>query len=646
MKEGDDLVINIQFQICGLVILILVAALYVKRRTIWINTDRIFGVFIAITLFSTIADIASIYTINFRDSISPLFNEFVCKLYLYTLTLASFITLIYLVAEVCRNDKRFFKLVGYMSLAMVAVGVAYIFLPIEYHVNKADESIYTLGPAVIYTYVVSVILLVLSVTGNMVFGTHRGRYRHNPVTVILTTFIIAAGIQFVNNQILIVSFAESVAVLLIYLFMENPADKMDEETGFYTSGMLKAYIDRQYMMGERFFIVAFSVNSYDVVTRTFGINNAANLLKNVAVYLRELDEVQLFRLGEYRFAIAGSYENEEIFNNVMRYMNEIEKKEFAVSNTQITINTDICVFNDSELLNNSDEVLYCINSILSGHTGDGIIDINKNSLEDVNWRSSIEDTLRWAIDNDKFMVYYQPIYSIEKQCFVSFEALVRLWDEKGTFIAPDEFIPIAEQNGLIADIDMIVLKKVCRFINDTDPNQYGIKYIEVNLSAVQCMNSGFAADLKRVMDDYGVPIEYIHFEITETAMANSKQSLSDNMHKLIGLGSAFFLDDYGSGYANLNFLIDFPFRAVKLDKELVWSFFNNKKGEIATRFSIDMLKSLDMEIVAEGIETKEQFNAMKDFEVEYIQGYYFSRPLNENDVIDFVRNSPLGAATA
>lgn len=640
------MVFNIQFQICGLIILIMLAALYYKRRTIWINTDKIFGVFIVIALFSTIADIASVYTINYRNSIPKELNEFVCKLYLFSLTLVSFITLLYLVADIYRNDNTFFKLVRYMCIVMGILGLVYIVLPIEYYVNVNDGSIYTKGPAVFYTYAVSFVFVVISLVGNARFASRKGRYRRNPITVILITFLLAAFIQFIYNQFLIVTFAESVAVLLIYLFMENPADKMDEDTGFYTVGMMKAYIDRQYMTNERFFIVSFSVNSYDVLTRTFGINNTVKLITGVADYLKELDNVLLFRLGEYRFAIAGSYENELIYDNVMNCMKEINNRTFPISNTEITVNTDICILRDSTLLKSSEEVLYCINSILSNHPGDEVVVINENSLEDVNRRSRIEETLRWAIDNDMFMVYYQPIYSIEKKGFVSFEALVRLWDENGDFLAPDEFIPIAEQNGLIRDIDMIVLDKVCRFINDTDPNQYGIKYIEVNLSVVQCMNSSFASDLKKVMDNYGVPLEYIHFEITETAMANSKQSLSDNMNKLIGLGSAFFLDDYGSGYANLNFLIDFPFRAVKLDKELIWSYFNNKKGEIATKFSIDMLKSLDMEIVAEGIETKEQFNAMKDFKVEYIQGYYFSKPLGENDVIDFIRKSSVNVANA
>lgn len=638
------MVFNVDFQIAGLVILVLVAALYRKRRTVWIYTDRIFGMLIVAALMCVVFDIASIVTINYRDDVPALLNELVCKLYLFSLAMVACITLLYLLADVFRDSSNYTKVYLYISMILMLVALAYFVLPIEYHVDPVHGSIYSYGPAVLYTYAVCIVFLIISMAGMYIFRNKISHPRRNPVLVILTAFIVAACIQFANNSLLIVSFAVSVAVLLVYLFMENPIDKVDENTGLFNTGMLKTYIDRQYLMNKKFFLAAVNVRSYDVYTRTFGIANANGLMVNFAEYLKDIDNALLFRLGECRFAVAGSYENEELYDSLRSHILNVKKKSFSICNTDIALDFDICMLKDSTLLNNSEEVVYYVdailgNTLLDNEKSGDIIIIDQKHIDDVNRCSNIEETLRWAIENDKFEVFYQPIYSIAERKFIAFEALIRLCDERGKQMYPDDFIPIAERNGMITKIDMIVLDKVCRFVNDTDPLQYGIKSIEVNLSAVQCMQNALAYELKNVLDRYGVPVEYIHYEITETAMVNSKQSLSDNMNKLIGLGSAFFLDDYGSGYANLSFLIDLPFRAVKLDKELVWSYFTTAKGKIATKFAIDMLKSLGMDIIAEGVETEEQLSEMEKFGVDYIQGYFFSEPLCETDVIEFVREA-------
>ena len=617
------MVFNIQFQIAGLIILLLVAALYYKRRSVWIYTDKIFGLFIATAFVSVALDIASIFTINYRAVLPGIVNEVVCKIYIYSLTWIAYVTFLYLMADLLRNNSTYSKWFKLLTAIMLAIGVAYIFLPIDYHVDAIDRSIYTLGAAVNFTYAMCIIILVITLISFFKFRTDITDYRRKPVMLIIISFLLAAILQFINNHLLIVTFSVCVSILLIYLFLENPSDKMDDETKMYNSSMLKSYVERQIICNEKYFII----------TSTFGITNTSKMTIAFAEHLKTLENVQLFRLGEARFAISG-IANDDTFKRALNLVEKLPEQDFPVSNTTVSLDIDAYILKDSNLVESYDEAIYYINALLP--LKKGIVYVDENAIEDVKHRNKIEETLKWAIENDMFTVYFQPIYSITEKRFISLEALVRLWDSDGNFLPPDSFIPIAEQNGMITEIDMMVLRKVCRFINDTDPIQYGIKFIEVNLSVVQCMQSGLASELKSVLDNFGIPFEYIHFEITETAMANSKKSLFDNMNKLIGLGSAFFLDDYGSGYANLNYLIELPFRAVKLDKELVWSYFNTKKGEIATKFAIDMLKSLDMEIVAEGIETIDQLNKMKDFHIEYIQGYYLSKPLCKEDVIQFL----------
>ena len=168
------MVFNIQFQIAGLIILLLVAALYYKRRSVWIYTDKIFGLFIAIAFVSVALDIASIFTINYRAVLPGIVNEVVCKIYIYSLTWIAYVTFLYLMADLLRNNSTYSKWFKLLSTIMLAIGVAYIFLPIDYHVDVTDRSIYTLGAAVNFTYAMCIIILVITLGFSVL---HRRRLR-------------------------------------------------------------------------------------------------------------------------------------------------------------------------------------------------------------------------------------------------------------------------------------------------------------------------------------------------------------------------------------------------------------------------------------------------------------------------------------
>ena len=157
------------------------------------------------------------------------------------------------------------------------------------------------------------------------------------------------------------------------------------------------------------------------------------------------------------------------------------------------------------------------------------------------------------------------------------EALVRLFDDNLGFVPPDEFIPIAEKNGDILVIGEIVLEKVCAFIEEYHPEDYGIKSIHVNLSVVQCMQENIGIRLLNIIDKYKIPHGLIDFEITESTADNSSENLDKIMDDFNKKGIDFSLDDYGTGYSNQSNLMRYPYSIVKIDKSLVWACDSNQK---------------------------------------------------------------------
>ncbi|MDE7044939.1 MAG: EAL domain-containing protein, partial [Acetatifactor sp.] len=192
-------------------------------------------------------------------------------------------------------------------------------------------------------------------------------------------------------------------------------------------------------------------------------------------------------------------------------------------------------------------------------------------------------------------------------------------------------------SGLISLIGEIVFDKVCAFIRENQLRErYGIRYVEVNLSVRQCEEIKLAETYIRIMEKYRLDPACINLEITESTSIHTRKNLLKNMQILIDHGVKFSLDDFGSGASNLNYIIDMPVSIVKFDRDMSQAYFANRKARFVMEASMRMIHDMELEIVSEGVETAEQMEAIVELGIEYIQGYYFSRPLAGEEFLRFV----------
>ena len=243
------------------------------------------------------------------------------------------------------------------------------------------------------------------------------------------------------------------------------------------------------------------------------------------------------------------------------------------------------------------------------------------------------------IDNSRIYQFSQSVYVLaldRKKKDIDSSLLIRLKDQSMGYISPEEFIPIAEKSGMIMQIGEFVFETVCRFIQEKQLTDYGLQYIEINLSVVQCMQENLAERLTEIMKKYHVAPAQINLEITETAAAHSDM-LENNIKILHKQGIEFSLDDYGSGYSNTDYLFRFPFRIVKIDKTILWEAFKNEKAMIALRNTIRMIKELGLEIVVEGVENQEYVDYLTEQHCDYLQGYFYSKPIPDRDFLELLR---------
>ncbi len=251
-------------------------------------------------------------------------------------------------------------------------------------------------------------------------------------------------------------------------------------------------------------------------------------------------------------------------------------------------------------------------------------------------KNNMDLILNRAISNKKFEMYYQPIYSVKEKRFVSAEALIRLKDEEFGFISPAEFIPAAERRGLMVAIGDFVLESVFRFISETDFRGLGLEYVELNLSVAQCVQGDLADKIFALEKKYHVNPARVNLEITETTYENIGSTTDTNIRVLSENGFSFSLDDYGTGYSNMQRISRLPLKIIKIDKTLVDDM-ENRSGMSVMRNTVSMMKDINKEIVCEGVETAEQLETLSGLGVDFIQGYYFSKPLPAESFVSFIK---------
>ncbi len=298
----------------------------------------------------------------------------------------------------------------------------------------------------------------------------------------------------------------------------------------------------------------------------------------------------------------------------------------------ITISIGIAIFPDDgldaeTLLKNADRAMYRAKE--AGRNNYQFA--TRAAVEAADGRLSIERSLHHAFARQEFVVHYQPMIEIGTRRVVGAEALIRWMNPDVGMMSPDEFIPIAEECGLIFPIGEWVLRTACVQMKRWHDAGYGDLHISVNLSARQFQQHDLTTMIERILSQTGLPADALHVEITEsTAMHNAELSLAI-MTRLKQMGVHISIDDFGTGYSSLSYLKKFPIDTVKIDQNFVRDLSNDSNDAAIISAVISMARAMKLRVIAEGVETEEQLAFLRSQDCETIQGFLYSRPLSAEE---------------
>lgn len=493
-----------------------------------------------------------------------------------------------------------------------------------------DAAVYHRGG--ILFYCLYIFVAYFFVTPFVVLFIRKGKFQKTKLCTIILYLIVSSAsvaLQIIFSPILIQGFGIALSCIMFAVVVQTPEEYLDRNTGLFNKEafikMARYNLDRK----EEFLIVSVMLDDTLFISNTFGIKQMHFFFSNVAVFLRNnFPGAEIYFLPQGKFCMLFKNYNPRDIERIVFELRARFNEPWFNESLELKLYSRICVIECPKDASATEAISDIIDTVMEEARFKRSVVYAKDIDTELTKRTAyIAHLLRNAQSEKRFDVYYQPIYSVAEKKLIGAEALIRMKDEEGNFVSPEEFIPISEKTGDILRIGQFVFDSVCKTLSSIDIEAYGIKKIDINLSVAQCMHEILADQILTIRTIHNIPSSVINMEITETASAHTPEILLRNMKRLDEEGIELSLDDYGSGFSNMSYLLNLPFKMIKIDKNIVWSAFEDKKAKIALSATIDMIKKLDMTVLAEGVETLEQKEGLEKMGCDYLQGYFFAKGL-------------------
>ena len=443
-----------------------------------------------------------------------------------------------------------------------------------------------------------------------------------------------------------------IGILMIFIIFTIKKDKeelykiafLDGITGI--SNFKKFSIDCENILkknyNKKYAVIYFDINKFNYINDRIGYNSGNTVLDYVSKTFKDsLKKGEtICRVSADKFIAMLNYEDipgdeerivlvkrvERIFESISSYTDSLGRSiemSFSVGIYLVQEDARKKYFNMNAVIDKADFARK--NS--KGNHDTTFTFYNKAHASKIIREKELEEDMSKALKNEEFIIYFQPKYNLYNLKVGGAEALVRWFHPEKGHISPGEFIPLFEKNGFIKKLDLYVFEKVCQIIEQWIKEGREIVPISVNVSRANIKTKGFLDSYKEILEKYQIPMEYLEIEITESAVINNVIDLVYIIKDIKDFGFTISMDDFGSGYSSLSLLKNIPVDILKLDREFFSEVNEDGRWKKVILGVVALAKSMNLKIVSEGVETKEQAEFLSEINCDMAQGYYFAKPM-------------------
>ena len=453
-----------------------------------------------------------------------------------------------------------------------------------------------------------------------------------PLVVLMMVF------QRLYPEILLNGAIVTLADLILYISFQSRRVELDSLTGVGNRNSFCNELSLRLASRQRFQVILLGLQRFANINLHFGHQMGDAFLYETARRLERLfPEGQVFRFGNVEFALLLPCPDGD-GDARLRALQRCFEQPWTLGTARAVLTARfadlLCDRADWTTEQALEFLEYSLE--LARRGGGEPVRFHGQAVQSFQRRKYLVDLMERSLRERRFRVWYQPVWDAAGRAFTSAEALLRLSTPSGEPVPPSEFIPLAEESGLIDELSWLVVEEVCRLLSGGSVP--GLESVSINLSMQQSLDPDLIPRLRRCLESHGLSPARLKIEITERVAAQDAERTAEVMDRLAGLGVYFYLDDFGTGWSNLSCALDMPFQCVKLDHSLLSAYPGASRSRQLVHSLVALFHGMGVQVVAEGVETQGQEDALLQCGVDWLQGYHLARPMPEEELRAFLQH--------
>ena len=504
---------------------------------------------------------------------------------------------------------------------------------------RVDSSgSYVRGPYYLCMYLFAGVYILLVALSSYVYANQLGQQKVRAIRELLILVGICVVIQSIYHDVLLTGFGIAMCIAILFFTINNPYQHMDSLTGLFDLNYFREQCSHFVQRKKSFHVLAVDLCQLKRINRILGTDVGNRALIQMAQMLQQAGKnIRVFRSSGKRFLLICPTISE--YEAAQRRIQEMFSQPLEINGNSISSPVAICGIIHAEELDSCEFLLGYLDylsSLIASTSRTVLIQGDQKTLKGFRYTQEIEHFLQTALKEDLFEVYFQPVYSTGQKRYVTIEALSRLRHPTLGPVSPEVFISIAEKSDQIARLGLLQMRRICAFLKAHPQLMEQIQNVKINLSPIELLKKGHIQQLVNTIRDSGIPASYFSFEITETVATDYSENLWNTIDLFTSAGIGLCLDDFGSGYANLNSVLKLPFSVIKMDRSLLSDICTDEKAAALYRNTVSVLRNMGFTVVAEGVENSTELDLLSGWGVDMIQGFYFSPPVSCSKLLELL----------
>lgn len=632
------MIYEVGFVGCSFLVMLVIAYRFFHYKRVKSIKNLFFGFLIVMGMLEVASDIISAICVSYVQSI-PLWIAVLTTQIFYLFQFVMPFCMFAFDFVLAGNPYKYRKVLLLCLLPLFFALIVWALNPFFHTLFYIDSSYtYRIGSLNEAVYISAGYYLFGTIIAALMLKEYMGKYCAYVMINSSMACITVVTFQMFNRNVLTTGVGIMLSILMMYLYLHNSDSITDNLTGCFERSALVQFLNGGLAPKKNAYAIVISLSGFRSVNTVFGASTGDEILSLIGHSLVNLaarnNDSDAYRIDGDIFLIVP--QSRQDYLNIMDCIRKNMHHVFNINGKSIPLSIRVLKLENISYTKRKDTLISIIEFVIAHAkqnqlTGEILVD--QAFRDEYDYLRELEQYLHEAIAKKSFYMTYQPIWSVKEQKFTMIEALVRLNHPKYGPIPPDKFILIAEQNGLVPEITNCVLEMVSDFIARNDLESLGIKNVKVNLSAMDLLDGSLQSHIEHMLEKHNVTPSMLSFEITETVATSLNKEVRAILNWMNSKGLSLSMDDFGSGYANLDMVMQLQFDVVKIDRTMLLAVDETKIGKDVYKTMVDLFQDIGVSIVSEGAETEEQVNLLASWGVDYIQGYYYSKPLREEELL-------------